>query len=176
MRRSITRLISVISITLLPFSSAGAQDEYVIRRLDGPVQLDGISNEPAWQAIEPLPLVMQQPTYGVPPSERTEIRIGYDEEFLYLAGNMYDDPSGVQGPSLKRDELNNFNDYFGIILDSFNDNENALCFFTTPAGVRVDFTIFNDAQAPTPDAMPINDSWDTFWDVAVITNDEGGGG
>jgi len=60
-----------------------------------------------------------------------------------------------------------------LILDTFNDNENALAFCTTPSGIRLDFTIFNDAQTPNPEDIPINLSWDTFWDVAVVQNGEG---
>ena len=121
-----------------------AQDQYIVSRLTGPVQLDGPSNEPAWQAVEPLPVVQQEP-FWLPPSKLTEIRIGYDAQYLYLAGRMYSHPDSIYGPSLKRDELEPTNDYVGIILDTFNDNENALAFFTSPTGIRLDFSVFNDA-------------------------------
>ncbi len=145
----------------------------IVPRLTGPVTLDGPSDEPAWQAIEPLPLVTQSPYFGNPPSEATEVRLAHDDEFIYLAGRLWDDPEDIRGFSLKRDELAPYNDYFGIILDTFNDNENALAFFTTPAGIRLDFTIANDAQPVDPDDAPLNLSWDTFWDAAVTTTAEG---
>ncbi len=157
----------------LPTRDLPAPDRYIVPRLTGPVILDGPSDEPAWQAVEPLPLVTQSPYFGNPPTEPTEIRIAYDDDHLYLAGRLFDQPEDIRGPSLKRDELNPYNDYFGILLDAFNDNENALAFFTTPAGIRLDFTVADDARTAVPGELPLNLSWDTFWDTAVVTTDEG---
>ncbi|GAI54268.1 unnamed protein product, partial [marine sediment metagenome] len=59
---------------------------------------------------------------------------------------MYDkDPSKIRYSTKKRDDFGGNSDGFGIILDTFDDNENALLFATTPAGLRSDFMIFNDA-------------------------------
>ncbi len=60
-------------------------------------------------------------------------------------------------------------EYFGFVLDSFNDKENALAFFTTPAGLRWDATVFNDAQGD----FPVNLSWNTFWDVKTTITEQG---
>ncbi|MDH5599563.1 MAG: DUF5916 domain-containing protein, partial [Cyclobacteriaceae bacterium] len=49
-------------------------------------------------------------------------------------------------------------------LDTYNDNENGLCFMTSPTGIRLDMGVFNDAQG----AMPLNPSWNTFWDVKSV--------
>ena len=53
-------------------------------RLKGPIVIDGRSDDPAWQAIPPLPLTQYLPSYGGPPSERTEARVGYDADALYI--------------------------------------------------------------------------------------------
>lgn len=152
------------------FATAGyAQEPLVIPRLSGPVQLDGMSDEPAWQEVTPLPMVMHLPDFGSQPSERTEVRIAHDGEYLYIAGRLYDsDPAGIQGLSLERDVMNLNNDYFGIVLDTFNDRENALTFWTTPTGVRTDFAVSRDAVD-----RAFNVSWNTFWEVQVARNEEG---
>lgn len=147
-----------------------AQDLVVIPRIQGLISLDGVIDEPAWQAIEPLALVMQTPRYGEPPSERTEVRIAYDEEYLYVAGRLYAAPEQVFAASFKRDLFTVATDYFGLVLDSFNDNENALVFFTTPTGGRTDWVMFNDAQEPP---FPADPSWNAFWDSAVTRTEEG---
>ncbi|UCF64839.1 MAG: carbohydrate binding family 9 domain-containing protein, partial [bacterium] len=104
------------------------------------------------------------------PSENTEILIGYDETYLYVAARCYDkEPDKIQSPSRKRDELSLTNDWFGIVLDTFNDKENALAFFTTPAGLRLDMSVFDDAVGD----FPINETWNTFWDVATEKNQKG---
>ena len=157
-------------LQIVLYSPARGQTRYTVTRISGPVKLDGLSIEPAWQTVKPLPVIMQEPNYGKNPSEKTEVRIAYDDDYLYVAARCYDhDPSKIQAPSKKRDEMSLNNDWFGIIIDTFNDKENALAFFTTPAGLRLDMTVFNDAQGD----FPLNSSWNTFWDVASQQNEEG---
>ena len=146
------------------------QEPYVLSRIEAPVQLDGVSNEPAWAGIEPLPVVQHAPMFGYPPKERTEILVAYDDTYLYVAGRLFmRDPAGVQSTSKKRDFMGGNSDWFGVILDTFNDKENAVGFFTTPAGLRLDVTVFNDAQGDEP----VNVSWNTFWDVETVVNSDG---
>ncbi len=164
-------ILSVICMPNISLSQAN-NGALTLPRLQGDLELDGVSNEPAWQEITPLPLVMHLPVYGKTPTERTEIRIAYDDDYLYLSGRCYDaDPSGIQGNSMTRDVWSASDDQLTLVLDTFNDNENAVVFITTPAGKRVDFTVINDAVERG--ARATDQSWNTFWDVAVIRNHEG---
>jgi hypothetical protein len=150
----------------------GNNDAFILQHLNGPIELDGLSDEPAWQAIEPLPLTMHLPTFGKEPGQRTEIRIAYDDENLYVAARNFDaEPDRVQGNSMTRDVWSASDDQLALILDTFNDNQNALTFITTPAGKRVDFTIVNDGV--DRGASSTDQSWNTYWDVAVHRNDQG---
>ena len=154
--------------------SVGSQPEsakpYVLSRVQGRVTLDGLSTEPAWNGIKPLPVVVYTPNSGAAPSETTEILVAYDDDFIYVAGRLYDrEPDKIQATSKKRDDMKLSNDWLGIILDTFHDHENALGFFTTPAGLRLDMTIFHDAEGE----FPVNQNWNTFWDVKTIRNKEG---
>jgi len=134
------------------------------------VELDGFSNEPAWQNIKPLPLTVHVPNFRSQPTEKTEILVCYDDNYLYIAGRLYDsEPEKIQFPSKKRDDMKLNNDWFGLVIDAFNDKENALAFFTTPLGLRLDMTVFDDAQGD----FPVNESWNTFWDVKTARNDKG---
>jgi hypothetical protein len=142
----------------------------VIPRINGPVELDGLSTEAAWDGIEPLPMVVHMPNFGSAPSETTEILLAFDDDNLYVAGRLYDsEPAKIQSPSKKRDQTGITNDWFGVVLDTFNDKENALFFATMPSGLRTDITIFNDAQGE----LPFTTSWNTFWDVATVRSEEG---
>lgn len=150
-----------------------AQQPFRLPRVDGPITLDGHSNEQAWQTIEPLPLTVMAPTYRGTAINKTEIRVGYDDDFLYVSGRCYDvDPSGILITSLSRDGISPTDDSFGVVLDTFNDNENALAFLTNAGGLREDWAIANDAE-PLLSPLPMNSSWNTFWDVATVVNDEG---
>ncbi len=161
--------IWLATASLLP---AQKETPIPLQRLSGPIVLDGLSDEPAWAAVAPFPMTMFQPTYQGTPTERSEIRVAYDDDYLYLAGRLYDsDPTGIRATSFKRDLLGWADDWFGITLDTFNDNENALAFSTTPAGIRLDLTVFNDAAGDNYNWL--NASWNTFWDVAVTQNGDG---
>ena len=171
MRRPALRSIILISFLFLSVTnSLAGQDVFTVPRIRGKVILDGRSDEAAWKGIESLEMVMHMPAFGGPPTERTEILVAYDDAFFYAAGRLYvSDPGMIRVTSKKRDYLGGNSDWFGFIFDTFNDNENALGFFTTPAGLRMDLSVFNDAQGD----MPINMSWNTFWDVEVECTEEG---
>lgn len=142
----------------------------VLTRIHDPVTLDGISNEAAWAGLQPLPAVMLMPNAGAAPSERTEILVAYDDDFIYVAGRLYDrEPSRIQANSKERDSSDASSEWFGVVIDSFNDKSNALAFFTTPAGLRRDCAVLNDAEPPIRQNM----SWDAFWDVATARNGDG---
>ena len=154
------RLAATALITLLvtgATSLAHAQDAPLeLTRLSGPITLDGKPDEPAWEQIAPLPLTMYTPVFRGQPTQRTEIRVAYDSENLYVAGRFYDtEPSGIRINSLYRDRWNG-DDALAIYVDAFNDNQNAKWFGTTPAGMRFDVLVSDDGAT-------LNDNWDTFW-------------
>jgi len=144
-------------------------------RLKGEVKLDGLTDEPAWRDVTPLPMSVLLPTFGIPCSERTEILVGYDDDFFYVAGRLYDSEAHkIKSTSKKRDASNMNQEVLAVLLDSYHDHENALAFFTNPSGARSDFAFFNDSQPGLPpNSDPFNVDWNTFWDVATKVNDQG---
>jgi hypothetical protein len=146
--------------------AAGVVD---LPRLTGPIVLDGVPDEPAWQAIPPLPLAQYSPVYRGAPSERTELRVAYDDHHLYVAATLYEsDPSRIDAYSLTRDAWNG-DDTFGILLDTFLDGETGVRFIATPLGVRIDNSISDAGET-------ISYSWSTFWDLATRVTDQGWSG
>ena len=149
-----------------------AQDAIKLKRATTPIIVDGFIDEPAWESVEPFPMVQYEPVFKGALSERTEIRVLYDDEFLYVSAKMFtEDPSTIAANSLYRDKYSG-DDVFAIVLDPFNDDQNGLRFFTTPAGVRFDQSISNDANNIGGN-NPVNGSWNTFWDAESTINDEG---
>ena len=139
-------------------------------RLDGPIVFDGMPDDEEWQSVQPLEHRVYQPIWDGEHSEKTDILMAYDDTYLYLAGRMFvSKPSFIMDTGRQRDTFKANIDYFGLILDTFNDNENALAFFTTPAGLRLDFTVFNDASGD----FPVNSTWNTFWDAKTVKRDDG---
>lgn len=137
-----------------------------LQRLTGPVSIDGVPDEAAWQAISPLPLTTYAPVFKAAPTQRSEIRVAYDDDYFYAAGWFYDtDPDGIRINSLYRDRWNG-DDAMAIYIDAFNDNQNAKWFGTTPGGIRFD-------QLVSDDGATLNESWDTFWTARSTVTGEG---
>ena len=131
---NLSKSIRAYAILLLVFfvNAANAQDPLQLIYLTESIQIDGLSDEPGWQRIEPLPMIMYKPTYRGEPTEKTEVRVAYDKDYFYCSARCYDtDPFGIRVNSLYRDRSSK-DDKFGIILDTFNDKESALSFWTTP--------------------------------------------
>jgi hypothetical protein len=166
--RSVSAVLLCMVASLCTSAAAEAQQRLVVPRLTGPVQLDGRSDEAAWQAVEPLPVVASSPTFGAEPSERTEFRVAHDDEYIWFAARMYDsDPDGIRATSLRRDDGSFTNDWFAVNLDTFLDRETMLVFGVNPAGGRTDAVFPADAQSGP------NFTWNTYWDARVARDAEG---
>jgi hypothetical protein len=61
--RTCLTVVTAMACLLAP-GIVRAQQRYVVPRLTAPVQLDGRSDEVAWQAIDPLNVVSSSPNFG----------------------------------------------------------------------------------------------------------------
>jgi hypothetical protein len=153
-----------------------SQETVQIQRLTESVTFDGLPSEAAWQSLRNFELTMHRPNFGNQPSEESDIRIGFDDQFLWVGASLYmKDASEIYAATKKRDEMLFDFDAFGIVLDTYNDNENGLAFFTAPTGLRTDYAISNDASGGYGPNGPggMNVSWDTFWDVKTTRDAHG---
>jgi hypothetical protein len=155
-------------LLLISALGAEAQDRppLELTRIPSTIELDGVPNESAWQTITPLPLTLYTPVFKGTPTQRSIIRVAYDDDALYAAAWFYDtDPSGIRINSLYRDRWNG-DDAFAIYVDAFNDNRNAKWFGVTAAGMRFD-------QLVSDDGATLNGNWDTFWAARTTRSDSG---
>lgn len=152
--------------------AAPAGPPLVIPRIAGPVELDGVVDEAAWESLEPLPMTQYQPTFGGPLSEATEVRVGHDDVYLYVSGRMLDsNPDEIRTNTFYRD-LYSGDDLLAVVIDSYNDYQTAVWFVTNPAGARNDRTVSNDAVS-SGGGPPMNSDWNAHWDVATSQDGEG---
>ena len=167
------KLIFLFSFILVFCKMITAQEPVKISPLSGIIEFDGRPIETAWQNCSDFPLVMHFPVYGNNPTEKSIIRIGFDKDYLWVGATLYyQDVSKITSTSKKRDETSENSDSFGILLDTFDDNENALAFFTMPSGLKIDYSIANDAAGGGgPDEGMMNYTWNSFWDVKTTRDD-----
>ncbi|MBN1133122.1 MAG: carbohydrate binding family 9 domain-containing protein [Bacteroidales bacterium] len=162
--------IALISAILLTVSQLLAQEPLIIPKMTLDPELDGNLSEPAWDDLTAIPLVMHSPVAGNVPTERSEFKLGYTDQYFYFAAYNYDsEPDKIQSTSKKRDEMNLNNDFCAISLDTYSDHENALSFCTNPAGARLDMQIMNDGKG----AWPVNEDWNAIWEVEIRENEKG---
>ncbi|NQU88100.1 MAG: carbohydrate binding family 9 domain-containing protein [Mariniphaga sp.] len=172
------KLQNKLLITLLTIfftTVAFTQEEIKIKPLSGEIEFDGKVTEPIWKLSQDFPLAMHFPVYNNPTTEKSEIYITFDDEYLWIGAILYyDDISNVVSTSKKRDEESENSDGFGILLDTYDDNENALGFFTMPSGLKIDYTISNDGQGggPGPGFDTKNYTWNSFWDVKTVSTSD----
>ncbi|NUO62896.1 MAG: carbohydrate binding family 9 domain-containing protein [Gemmatimonadaceae bacterium] len=143
-------------------------------RREGIVTIDGKLDDAAWSRATPITDFRQsQPNDGAKPSLRTEVRILFDDEALYIGARMVD-PQGaaaVRAPLARRDQLLDANGNNGsfnslttdkliVELDPYHNHIDDVWFEVNPAGVRGDQ--FNGDPA-----------WDPIWEAASQIDAQG---
>ena len=153
--------------TQAPAASTASQATLRATRLQGDVRLDGRLDEAAWQAATPASDFMQSyPHAGAAPTLRTEARVLYDDENLYVGVRMYDpSPDSIAAPLARRDATGVYSDWVHLIVDSRYDRRSAFRFTTNPRGVQRDVYTFDDGNE--------DGSWDAVWDVATAVDSAG---
>ena len=148
---------------------------------DGPVQnavrvekgpeLDGRLIDEAWSKAVPFTGFKQIfPSPDGEPSERTELRIIYDRDHLYIGVFCYDsEPSRIAGNSMAHDgsgasRESPTDDLVRVLLDPFQDKRNAYLFVVNPRGARSEGLAFGEH-------FSLN--WDGIWDARSRIQEDG---
>ena len=140
----------------------GFSQAWEAHRLSEALNFDGHLKESFWEDVKPFPLVQHSPDFEQAITQGCDMYLVYDDEYLYLVGDMrYTDPSYYRATTFKRDALDGSTDFFGLVIDSYRDNENAVAFFTTPTEMRWDASVSDNATGPNP----VNMDWNSHWEV-----------
>jgi hypothetical protein len=137
-----------------------------VRVGEGAIKIDGrVTEEPWLRAPVATTFVQFQPGDGIPASERTEARILYGDDALYVAMRAYDsEPDKIAGQLTRRDQ-DSYSDVLGVVIDSYFDRRTAFHFAVNPVGVKHDIYRFDDTGEDA--------GWDAVWDVATSVDAEG---
>ena len=131
----------------------------------GPIVVDGRLDDAAWRSATPITEFRQdQPTSGAPATQRTEIRILYDDQAIYIGSRMYDSlgRAGVTAPLARRDQLMNGNqlttDKIAFVLDPYHNHLDRVWFEVNPAGVKGEHFNGDGSYDPVWEAVTTIDS------------------
>ena len=153
------------------------------RVLRAPV-LDGLLDDAEWASAQTIEnFVQREPNEGESVSERTEVKVLYDDDALYVGAWMYDgDAVNIVLGETRRDAPLQQTDAFVVVLDTYRDGQNAFVFGTTPAGIEYDGQVTNEGQGGGGGGMRrqqigsgggFNVNWDGSWEVMTSRNQEG---
>jgi hypothetical protein len=140
-------------------SRATATLAMATRATTAPV-LDGKTDDPAWQNAQVIDQFLQyQPKKGAETRFKTEVRITYDDKYIYVLGRMYDPAPDSIVSLLSRRDVRTASEQLKIVIDSYHDRRTGFEFCVNPAGVKRDYYVYDDNnEDPT---------WDGIWDVAT---------
>ena len=149
---------------------AGAQDrEARAVRIEAPPRIDGVLDEPFWEQIPPVTGFRQRdPVDGAPASERTEVRIAFDENALYFGFTFFDsEPDRIRRAILDRGGRIDKDDRVIIGLDTYFDRRNGYIFEIGALGTQDD-ALFSDESLDRPDW-----NWDGVFTTETTVNEDG---
>lgn len=149
---------------------------------ENPVLDGNVLNDEIWKGVAPFgDLSQTQPNFGMPASEKTEIRVAYTQEIFYVAVVCYDSrPDGLVVSDARRDADLDNTDAFIFILDTYKDSQNGFIFGTNALGVEYDAQVDNEGQGnrnanrqQTGTIGGFNLNWDGSWEVRTEVGDYG---
>ena len=134
--------------------------EMAVRVPQAPV-LDGRLDDPAWGTATPITDFRQvDPHEGQPASERTEVRVLYTADALYIGIRAWDDSASKIAHHLGRRDTFTQSDDIRVLIDSYHDHRTAFRFDVTPDGVKGDIQFGDDGNFS-------DQSWDPVWQAVT---------
>ena len=189
--RLILTLAAVLAATPLLAQQAPPPPTFTVGKIaetaEAPV-IDGKVNEAVWQTVQPYATFTQQdPIEGAPASEKTEVRVLVGKGTLYVSVIAFDsEPSKIIVSQSRRDASLSETDSVVMVLDTFNDNQNAFVFGTNPLGIEYDGQVAREGQSSGVSLggggaagtqrggiSAFNPNWDGDWSVKSQITDRG---
>lgn len=129
--------------------------------------MDGRPDEAAWGAAPPFDAFTEiYPREGATPRRRTEVRILYDDDRLYVAFRCEDErPEDIARPLGRRDYIPSGSDSVSIAIDAAHDGRTAYRFTVSAGGVLEDRLHYDDVEETF--------DWDAVWEAAVAFSPSG---
>ena len=192
MNRQLSIVSAVALLLCLTASRSAAQTKpgsanlaTAVRATEAPTIDGDVLGDPAWKSATPITgFVQEQPDEGQPASEKTEVRVMFTADTLYVGVILFDsDPGGIIVSDARRDAPLDDTDSFQMIVDTYRDRQNGFVFGTNPAGIEYDGQVTNEGQGggglgfgrmqSGGSGAGFNLNWDGAWTVRARTTEQG---
>jgi hypothetical protein len=133
--------------------------------LDKQIILDGKLTEDVWKNDAGVSnFIQRDPVEGVEPTQKTVVRVAYDNAAIYIGARMYDSPDSIVS-RLSRRDVDVTTDGFLAYLDPYYDRRSGFYFALSAAGTLYDGVLYNDDWS--------DNSWDGVWEGKTNIDKEG---
>ncbi len=158
--------LCLVIMPLFGFSQGNPKKNYTAIQVDEAPVIDGLLKDSVWEkGVWIDNFTQHEPFNGKDATQRTEFKVLFDKDNLYVAIKAFDtSPDSIVRRLTRRDDPDG--DFVGIALDSYHDLRTAFMFAVTAGGVKFD-------QMLTEDGENEDSSWDPNWWVKVDFNDQG---
>lgn len=149
--------------------------------------LDGRVDDEIW-ARAPVydRFVQQEPDAGEPATERTEVRLLFDDKAIYVGIVCFDSkPDAIVAAAMKRDADLNQTDSVQLLFDTYDDGQNGFVFGTNPLAVEYDGQLSGEGEtsgvvrsqgaggSTRGQVSGFNPNWDAVFTVAARKTERG---
>lgn len=133
--------------------------------VEAPPVLDGNLDDAAWRlAPASVPFTQKQPVEGGKATERTTVKVVYDDDALWIAVDCEQKGTPVVSRLTRRDREVEA-DWVSVTLDTRHDGKSGFIFEVNAGGALLDGVRFNDTDGSL--------DWDENWDAKVQTRQDG---
>ncbi|SVC20316.1 uncharacterized protein METZ01_LOCUS273170, partial [marine metagenome] len=142
-------------------------------RVSVPPLIDGYIDDSSWDAATVVNEFYQFEPFNLEaPSVQTDVRVLFDDKYLYISFYNHDTgPENIMGRLARRDDWETgfgFNgDWVGVGIDANNDDKTGYWFALNAAEVQLDVTIAGDGH----DAY--DGTWNAVWEGKVAMHEDG---
>ncbi len=161
--KKIFLLVFIIIIFKIDIN-AQENKEYLSIRTNKKVKIDGYINDESWSNAAVLSnFVEYSPNNGVNANNKTEVKIIYDDDAIYVSAKMFDkEKSSIKAGYSERDKIVNA-DWFSLSISPFNNGLNYFEFIVTASNIQSDCKVINESK---------DFSWNAVWQSAVKITDD----
>ncbi len=137
-------------------------NEYTVKYISTEINIDGRDDEKAWDSAKYIFTKWTNfPNVSDNFDSPTEVKIIYDDTYIYILCKALTKSKEFVVPSLKWDFSGRAADKINLVFDTFSDGTNAYHFGSNMLGVKADALISNGGVLGTGNRGEVyNRSWD----------------
>ncbi|WP_298480898.1 DUF5916 domain-containing protein [uncultured Maribacter sp.] len=155
-----TKYLAIVSLIFISQRAFSQSKSFTVKHISKPIIADGILDEPIWKVAEGATEFWEYfPIDSIQARQQSNIKMVYDDVYLYVGIKINTAGKNYRIQSLKRDFRAGNSDNITLLFDTFNDSNNAFIFGSNPYGVRREGLLSGGGRGNGA----FNMSWDAKW-------------